>query len=58
MSAQTTPARDPRVQQAIDSLLAASKALNDLPDEGHAWEAKMAIAKAVDALVRIRGGVT
>lgn len=57
MSAQTTPAPDPRIAQAIESLIEASKAINDLPDEGHAWEAKLAIAKAVDCLVRLRGGV-
>lgn len=57
MSAQTTPAPEPRVQDAIDRLLDASKALNGLPDEGHVWEAKLAIAKAVDALARARGGI-
>ena len=57
MSAQPTTKPDERVASAIRSLIEASKALNDLPDEGHAWEAKLAIAKAVDALVRLRGGV-
>lgn len=54
MSAQTTKAQDPRIAKAVASLLEAAKAINDLPDEGHAWEAKQAIAKAVDCLVRKR----
>jgi hypothetical protein len=54
MSAQTTAPPDPRVQQAIDSLRRAAEAINDLPDTGHAWEAKQAILKAVELLVRVR----
>ena len=56
MSAQPTKAPDPRIQAGIDALRKAAEAINDLPDEGAVWEAKAAILKAVDLLVRARGG--
>ena len=56
MSAQPTQQPDPRVVATIALVRQAIDEMAPLPDDGQVWEAKLALCKALEHLVRARRG--